>query len=1040
MFSKFFIDRPRFALVISIVITIAGCIAIYSLPVSQYPNITPPQVSITTSYPGASADVVQKTVVEPIESQVNGVENMIYMQSTAANDGSVTITVTFDIGTDGDMNTVNVQNRVNIATPQLPDEVKRQGVTVKQKSSNMLLVINLSSPKGTYDEIYLSNYMMLNIRDTVMRIPGVGDAVMLGGASYSMRLWLNPDKMISLNMGVDEVISAIQEQNVQVAAGQIGAPPCPDGQQFQLNIQTQGRLSSPSEFENIIVRASNDGAMVKIKDIGIVELGAQTYSSSAKLNGAPTALLAVYQLPEANGLAIGDMVKAELANMSNAFPEDLKYSMLYDTTKFVRSSINEVEKTLYEAVLLVILIVFIFLQDWRSTIIPSVAIPVSLIGTFAVIYILGYSINTVTLFGLILAIGVVVDDAILVIENVNRLMEEEHLCPRDAAYKTMEQVTGPVVATTLVLLAMFIPVTFLPGITGELYRQFAITISVAVSISSINALTLSPALCAALLRPEKPKPFFLFRLYNKFFDGVSSSYVWIVKHVVRKAVVILGFYAILMFVSWKFYTVIPTGFIPNEDMGNFMVDVQLPDGASITRTADVAAKMEKMLRSIPGVNAVMTVTGFSLLTGTNSSNNAFVIVVLDDWDKRTTPQLSQKGIMRKANALFNTIPEAKIFPFVMPAIPGTGTTGGLEFILQDTLSRSPQDLAAVMGGIIVNANKRPELSMVYSTYRPNIPQIYLDIDREKTKKLGINLSDVFNTLQSQLGSYYVNDFNKFGKVYQVIIQALDIYRDKIDDIGALYVKNSSGDMVPLSTLVSVSTTLMPQVMNRYNLYSSLTINGNIAPEYSSGQAMAALQKSADETMPPGYRYEWTGMSYQERLAGNMIIMIFAFALTFIYLFLVAQYESWMIPFAVILSVPIAFFGALSALWFTGIDNNIYTQVGFVLLFGLACKTAILIVEFAKEQHEKENKDIFESAIFAAHLRFRAVLMTSITFVLGVLPLVIATGAGCASRRSLGTVIFGGMLVSCIFGTIIIPSFFVIIQYLIDKMKKPAVSK
>ncbi|OGV35292.1 MAG: RND transporter [Lentisphaerae bacterium GWF2_45_14] len=1038
MFSKFFIDRPRFALVISIVITIAGTISIYNLPVAQYPDITPPQVSITTSYPGASADIVQKTVVEPIESQVNGVENMIYMQSTTANDGSATITVTFEIGTDGDMNTVNVQNRVAIANPQLPEEVKRQGVTVKQKSSNMLLVINLFSPKGTYDGIYLSNYMTLNIRDAVMRISGVGDSSMLGGLDYSMRIWIDPDKLTSLNMSVTEVTNAITEQNVQVAAGQIGAPPCPADQQFEFTVQTKGRLSSVEEFENIIVRASSDGSMVKIKDVAKVQLGSQDYSSFSQLNGAPGSLLAVYQLPDANGLQIGDAIKAQLEKMSKSFPEDLKCSILYDTTKFVNSSVEEVEKTLYEAIFLVILIVFVFLQDWRSTIIPSVAIPVSLVGTFAVLYLLGYSINTITLFGLILAIGVVVDDAILVIENVNRLMEEEKLSPRDAAYKTMEQVTGPVIATTLVLLAMFIPVTFLPGITGVLYRQFAVTISVAVTISSINALTLSPALCAAILRPEKPKPFFLFRLYNKGFNGVSSGYAWIVTHVVRKSVLILVLYAVLMLITWKFYTIIPTGFIPNEDRGNFMVDVQLPDGASIKRTSAVVTKIYDILKKMDGVIDVMTVTGYSMLSGTSSSNCALVIVILEDWKKRKTAALSQDSLIRKAAAMFNTIPEAKIFPFGMPAIPGVGTTGGLEFMLQDTLSRSPQDLAAVMGGIVYNANQQPPIEFAYSTYRANVPQIYLDIDREKAKKLGLSLTDVFSTLQTQLGSIYINDFNKFGKVYQVIAQAGEKFRNKIDDISALYVKNNQGDMVPLGTLLEVKTSLMPQVMYRYNLYSSLTINGDIAPGFSSGQAMAALQKSADDTMPPGYKYEWTGMSYQEILAGNKVIMIFGLALTFIYLFLVAQYESWMIPFAVILSVPIAFFGALGALWITGIDNNIYTQVGFVLLFGLACKTAILIVEFAKEQHERQGKDIFESAIFAARLRFRAVLMTSVTFVLGVLPLVIAMGAGAASRRSLGTVIFGGMLVSCIFGTILIPSFFVIIQYLINKMGKPTI--
>ena len=1031
MISKFFIDRPRFAIVISIVITLVGLIAINTLPVAQYPDITPPQVTVSTVYPGASAETVQKTVIEPIENQINGVENMLYMSSQSDNSGSATITVTFKIGSDPDMNTVNTQNRVAIANPQLPAEVKKQGVTVMQRSPNMLLIINLFSPHKSYDGIYLSNYARINILNQIARLDGVGQAAILGELSYSMRVWLDPDRMTSLKMSVDEVIKAIESQNIQAASGQIGASPSPKNQQFQYVIQTKGRLSDVKEFANIIIRSEPDGSMVRIKDIAKVELGSQSYSSFGELNGNPGVVLAVYQLSDANGLKLAADIRREMKKLSRRFPADLKWAILYDTTKFVSKSIDEVLKTLYIAVAMVVLVIFIFLQDWRSTLIPAIAIPVSLIGTFAFLAALNFSINTTTLFGLILAIGIVVDDAIVVIENVNRLMEKEGLGAKEAAKKTMEQVTGPIVATTLVLMAVFVPVAFLPGITGELYRQFAVTISISVLISSVNALTLSPALCGCLLKPGKKKPWKIFLLYNRFFSWLTSGYITIVSLLLRRAFMVAAVFAILMGVTYYIYGVLPTGFVPNEDQGAFFVDIELPDAASQDRTYKVVRQVQQMVKNTAGVKDVIAVTGFSLLTSTSASNVALMVVVLDDWDKRKSPELQVDGLIRHLQHKLDTIPAARIFAFSPSPIPGIGTTGGFSFELQSVNAADPGALAEVARGLIFAANKQPEIAQAYTTYRAGVPQLFLNIDREKVRKLGIELTEVFKTLQVQLGSFYVNDFNKFGQVYQVNIQADKQYRCRISDIGRLYVRNKRGEMVPLSTLLTVTTRFGPEFMDRYNMYSSVTINGRAAKGYSSGQAIKAMERAAAESLPPGYTYAWTDMSYQEILAGNQVVIIFLLALVFIYLFLVAQYESWMLPLSIMFSVPVAFFGALAALMLSGLDNNIYTQVGFVLLFGLASKTAILIVEFAKEQHVA-GKSVFDAAIFAARLRFRAVVMTAVSFILGVFPLVVASGAGAASRRSLGTAVFGGMLVACVFGTILIPAFYLIIQKIVER--------
>ncbi len=1036
MFSKFFIFRPRFAIVISIVISLAGLIAIKVLPVAQYPNITPGQVQISATYPGADAETVQQTVVEPIETQLNGVKRMLYVSSTSSDSGSANITVTFGIGTDGDSNTVNTQNRVNWAESSLPEEVKRQSVTVKEKSNNMLLVMTLSSPNNTHDALFLANYALINIKDELARIPGVGDIAMLGDLTYGMRIWLDPDRLATLNLTVPDVSNAIKNQNVQVSAGAVGDAPNADGQMYRFALQTQGRLTSVEEFEQIVIRTDSDGGQLRLGDIARIELGAANYSSSGKLNGRPAALLAIYQLNDANGLKIAEQCKAKLAELSQHFPEDVTYGFNYDTTEFINASIEEVVITLIEAVLLVILITYIFLQDWRATLVPTVAIPVSLIGTFAVLLTVGYSINLITLFGLILAIGVVVDDAIVVIENVSRLMNEENMSPKDAALKSMEEVTGPVIATTAVLLAMFIPVCFLSGITGEMYRQFGITISVAVAISSLNALTLSPALSAVLLKPNSGthKKFIFFRWFDAGFDKLTAAYGAAVSRFVRKAFILMLFYAGLLFICIRMFNALPAGFIPDEDQGAFFANIQLPNNSAFNRTDKVADEVAAVCLSQPGVADVITCSGFSILTGTSASNNALGIITLKPWKERQTPGLSQAEIMASLQQKFNQIPEAAVQAVSSPSIPGLGTTGGLTFVLEDTTGTHPARMAAALKVLCEAANKNPKLTQVFSTYEANLQQKFLNIDREKAMKLGISLSDINSALQGLMGYSYINDINKYGKVYKVEIQADATMRGEISDLAKIHVRNAAGEMVPLSTLLTPETVFGPQYLSRYNLYSSATVFASPAPGYSSGEAMEALAQTAKEVLPDGFKFDWTDMSYQEREASGQIGIVFGLALLFIYLFLVAQYESWVIPLAVLLSVPVAMFGALLLMNYMNQTNNIYAQVGFVLLFGIACKTAILIVEFAKARHEAGD-GIADAAEYAARLRFRAVLMTALSFVLGTLPLITASGAGAASRKALGSVVVGGMTLSVLAGTFLIPAFFVVCQKMIEWRKK-----
>jgi HAE1 family hydrophobic/amphiphilic exporter-1 len=1034
MFSKFFIEHPIFASVISIVIVIAGLVSVGALPIAQFPEIVPPTVEVKATYPGANAQVVAETVAAPIEQEVIGVENMIYMSSVSAGDGSYTLTVTFEVGTDLDMASILVQNRVTLAEPKLPEEVKRQGVNTKKKSPNIILIASLSSPDGRFDELYMSNYATLRLKDTLSRIPGVGDVSIYPESDYSMRIWLDPNQIKSRGLTTAEVVDAIREQNVQVAAGQIGQPPAPAGQNFQYPINVLGRLTDIDQFEDIIIKTGEGGRITRLKDIARVDLGGKTYDITSRLNGAPSASIAVYQLPGSNALDVSARVRAAMEEMSAFFPEGLEYAIAYDTTMFVDASIKQVFQTLLEAAALVFLVLFLFLQDWRATLIPAVTIPVSLIGTLAVLLAMGFSLNMLTLFGLVLAIGIVVDDAIVVVEATVTHMERG-LDRRAAAIQAMSEVSGPVIATTLVLLAVFVPAAFLPGITGQLYRQFALTIAVATVFSSINALTMSPALAALVLRlpPEKKNAFF--RGFDKVFRKTENGYTNMIKAFVRRTgLMLLLALGLVAYTGWQF-TALPTGFMPTEDQGYMLVHVQLPDAASQQRTNGVLDQIDAVLKETDGVADWVIFGGFNLIDGTAQSNTAVVFVTLKPWEERTEPELRQEAILAGLQGRFNQIQESIIYAFLPPAISGLGVAGGFQFQLEDRGGVGLQELNAMLQEILQDGNAQSGLAGLNSTFRIDVPQLFAEVDRTKAKTLGVPLSEVFGALQTYLGSSYINDFNKFGRTWQVMAQADSRFRARPEDIRRLDVRNEQGEMVPLGTLVKVDDIVGPQTILRYNLYPTASITGAAAPGYSSGQALNLMEQLAEVKLPTSMGFEWTGMSYQEKQVGSEAIMVFALAIILVFLVLAAQYESWSSPAAVIMVVPLAVLGTVLAVMMKGDDNNVYTQIGITLLIGLAAKNAILIVEFAMAEREK-GKGILDAAVDAAKLRFRPILMTSIASIAGFMPLVVASGAGAASQQAIGVAIVGGMAAATIMSLSFTPVFYVVMRRLGEPRKQP----
>ena len=1033
MLSKFFIDRPVFANVIAIVTILLGIVALYRLPVERYPAIVPPTVVVSAAYPGANAKVVADTVAAPIEQQVNGVENMMYMTSTSSSDGTYALTITFEIGTNLDDAQVLVQNRVAIAQPSLPEEVRRQGLSVKKQSSNIIMAVTLTSPSKKFDGLFLSNYATLRLRDELSRVDGVGEVLVRGVGAYAMRIWLDPDKLASRQLTTQDVTAALARQNVQVAAGQVGQPPSPDGQRFQMTVTTLGRLSDPDQFEGIVIKASASGQMVYLRDVARVELGAQNYDSYASRNGMDSANMLVYQLPGSNAIDVARSVRVAMEKIKPTLPEGLEYSIPFDTTKFVEAAIRGVYTTLIEAGLLVLIVILVFLQSWRALLIPATTVPVTIIGAFAFMPLLGFSVNMLTLFGLVLAIGIVVDDAIVIVENAIHHIERG-LSPRDATIKAMTEVTGPVIAITLVLMAVFLPTAFLGGITGQLYRQFALTIAATAFISAVNALTLKPAQCATYLRPYSGKNFFT-RVFDFFYKPLEWFYSCCISQLLRVWwLVLIVFVGIAIFTGW-WYQKTPTGFLPTEDQGYVIIAVQLPDAASLDRTREVTERMSKIFASTPGVEHWFVLGGFSLLDGTNASNGATAFAAWSDWSKRTTPDLSQESLVARLQKEFAQMQESFILVLVPPSIQGLGVAGGFQMQIEDREGVGPEILQERTQAVIDEAKKSPEIGGASSSFRAGVPQLYLNIDRVKAERMGVMLSDVFATLQANLGSVYVNDFNKFDRTYQVRVQADARFRSDPSRLRRLEVRNRTGQRVPLATLLTPETRIGPQSIIRYNLYPTASINGGAAPGVSSGEALKVMESVAAKVLPRSMGFDWTGIAYQEKRISGEAVFVFALAVLLVYLVLAAQYESWLLPLAVILVVPLGIFGVVAAVNFTGTDNNMYTQIGVVLIIALASKNAILIVEFARELR-LQGRSIHEAAIEAARMRFRPILMTSFAFIMGVLPLVWATGAAAASRRALGTAVFGGMITSTVLAVFFVPVFYVAIQKLIELWNGP----
>ena len=1036
--SSFFIRRPIVAMVIAILMVLVGIAAMLGLPTAQFPNIAPPEVQVKATYPGADAVTVEQSVATPIEQQMSGVDNMNYMYSNNANNGQITLTVNFDIKTDPNTDQILAQMRTNQANSQLPSDVVNYGVTVQKSTTAPLMLVNLYSPKGTYDNIFLANYSYINLNDQLTRVPGIASVTVFGAGQYAMRCWVRPDKLAKMGVTVPEIVKAVQTQNTVNPAGQIGGEPVPQGQEFTYAVLAQGRLPTPEEFGQIVIRAKPDGTILRLKDVARIDLGAQTYNLVGRYSGKSAAVIAVYQLPGSNAVQAAAGVRKLMKEVKQRFPQDLEYDIALDTTLAVTEGINEIQHTLLEAIVLVILVVYIFLQGWRATLIPLLAVPVSLIGTFVVFPSLGFSINTLSLFGLVLAIGLVVDDAIVVVEAVEHHIEHG-MTPRDAAFKAMEEVSGPVIAIALILAAVFVPTAFIPGITGRLYQQFAITIAISVIFSAFNALSLSPALSALLLRPRKESRGPLgkfFRWFNRVFGRTTDGYVSMCGGLIRKAgVSMLLLLGVAVLAGW-FGSRLPQGFLPDEDQGYVFAGLQLPNAASLQRNDDASRKIEEMIMKTPGVHSVTAVLGFSMLSGAQNTYSSFYWITLKEWAERKAPEEQYEAIKLHLNRELSKITEGVAFSFPPPAIPGVGASGGFTFMLEDRAGKDPQFLSQNLDKFLAAARKRPELATVYTTALPTVPQVYVDVDRPRVIAQGVQLADVYKTLQTFMGGLLINYFNRFGRQWQVYVQAEGDFRTRAENLGQFYVTNDTGQPVPLSAFTSIKARTGPEFTLRYNLYRCAQINGSAAPGYSSSQALKALEETFANTMPAEMGYDYMGMSYQEKKAAEGVspAVIFSMSLLFVFLILAAQYESWSLPFSVLLGTPIAVFGEFLFLWMRGLDNNVYAQIGLVMLIGLAAKNAILIVEFAKMEFDK-GKSAEEAALIAAKLRLRPILMTAFAFILGCVPLWRASGAGAISRRVLGTAVIGGMLAASVLAIFLIPVSFDVVERLAHRKKK-----